>query len=60
MHVSRPLCPSNMILIASGERKLYTGTPERGAQGGASPPLPFSKVGRRAKVPLDKNSNQKI
>ena len=23
MHVSRPLCPSNMILLPSGSRKLY-------------------------------------
>ena len=23
MHVSRRLCPSNMILVASGKRKLY-------------------------------------
>ena len=32
--------PSNMIFIVSGERKLYTGTPERGGGGawGNRPP----------------------
>ena len=33
---------------------LYSGTPERGGAGGASPPLPFLKGGRGAKVPFYK------
>ena len=36
------------------------GTPERGAQGGASPPFPFNKGGRGGESALiDKNSNPK-